>query len=85
MQNLFCLKKVTLSSTDFSGVSINNQLYVSMSILPLLMRTLQRKKMIHHVLYLGSAVTIKLTEQTLSLKTYHEIDISYGHSDGIAE
>ena len=48
-------------------------------------KDLQRKKMIHHVLYLGSAVTIKLTEQTLPLKTYHEIDISCSHSDGIAE
>ena len=66
-------KTFTLSFTDFSRLNINNKVYVS----PSLYKNLQHRKMIHHVFCLGSVVAIKLTDQSLSLKIYHGIDIPY--------
>ena len=66
-------KTFTLSFTDFSRLNINNKVYVN----PSLYKNLQHRKMIHHVFCLGSVVAIKLTDQSLSLKIYHGIDIPY--------
>ena len=58
-----------------------------MSMLPLLTeisKDLQRRKVISHVFCLGSVVTVKLTEQTLLLKTYHEGHVLYSQSDSMA-
>ena len=41
--------------------------------------------MIYHIFCLGSVVAIKLIEQTLPLKIYHESDIPYSQSDSTAE
>ena len=41
--------------------------------------------MIHHVFCLGSVVEIKLTDQSLPLKIYHDCDIPYSQSGSIAE
>ena len=84
-------KKFTLSSTDFSRLNINNKVYVNPSLYPYyrylwgLCKDLQRRKMIHHVFCLGSVVAIKLTDQSLPLKIYHDSDIPYSQSDSIAE
>ena len=84
-------KKFTLSSTDFSRLNINNKVYVNPSLCPyyhyiwVRYKDLQRKKMIHHVFCLGSAVAIKLTDQSLPLNIYHDSDIPYSQSDSIAE
>ena len=59
-----------------------------MSVLSLFMgrcKDLQRRKMIHHVFCLGSVVEIKLTDQSLPLKIYHDCDIPYSQSGSIAE
>ena len=74
-------KKFALSSTDFSKLNINNKLYVNPSLCPSYRclwgqcKDLQRRNMIHHVCCLGTVVAIKLTEQSLQLKIYHESDI----------
>ena len=84
-------KKFTLSSTDFSRLNINNKLYVKPSLCPCYRylwgrcKELQRRKMIRHVFCLGRVVAIKLSEQTLPLKIYHEYYIPYSQSDSIAE
>ena len=84
-------KKFTLSSTDFSRLNINNKVYVKPSLCPYYRyiwgrcKDLQRRKMIHHVFCLGSVVAIKLTDQSLPLKTYHDSDIPYSQSDSTAE
>ena len=84
-------KKFTLSSTDFSRLNINNKVYVNPSLCPYYRylwgrcKDLQRRKMIHHVFCLGSVVAIKLTDQSLPLKIYHNSDIPYSQSDSIAE
>ena len=84
-------KKFTLSSTDFSRLNINNKVYVNPSVFPYYRylwgrcKDLQRRKMIHHVFCLGSVVAIKLTDQSLPLKIYHDSDILYSQSDSIAE
>ena len=84
-------KRFTLSSTDFSRLNINNKVYVNPSLCPYYRylwgrcKDLQRRKMIHHVFYLGSVVAIKLTDQSLPLKIYHDSDILYSQSDSIAE
>ena len=82
-------KKFTLSSKDFSRLNINNKLFVFVkpSLCPYYCyswercKDLQRRKMIHHVFCLGSVVAIKLTEQSLSLKIYHESDIPCSQSN----
>ena len=38
-----------------------------------------------HVFSLGSVIAIKLTDQSLPLKIYHNSDIPYSQSDSIAE
>ena len=84
-------KKFTLSSTDFSRLNINNKVYVNPSVFPYYRylwgrcKDLQRRKMIHHVFCLGSVVAIKLTDQSLPLKIYHDSDIPYSQSHSIAE
>ena len=84
-------KKFTLSSTDFSRLNINNKVYVNPSLCPYYRylwgrcKDLQRRKMMHHVFCLGSVVAIKLTDQSLPLKIYHDSDIPYSQSDSIAE
>ena len=68
-------KKFTLSSMDFSRLKV----YVNLSLCPyyrylrVRCKDLQCRK-IHHVFYLGSAVAIKLTDQSLPLKIYHDSD-----------
>ena len=84
-------KKFTLSSTDFPRLNINNKLYVNPCPCPYYRylwgrcKDLHRRKMMHHVFCLWKVVAIKLTEQTLPLKIYHESDIPYSQSDSIAE
>ena len=84
-------KKIALSSTDFSRLNINNKVYVNLSLclhycyLWGWCKDLQHRKMIHHVFCLGSVVTIKLTDQSLPLKIYHDSDIPYSQSDSIAD
>ena len=84
-------KKFILSSTDFSRLNINNKVYANPSLCPYYRylwgrcKDLQRRKMIHHVFCLGSAVAIKLTDQSLPLKIYHDSDIPYSQSHSIAE
>ena len=80
----------TMSSTAFSRLNIN-KVYVSPSLCPYYRylwgrcKDLQRRKIIHYIFCLESVVAIKLTEQTLPLKMYHESDIPYSQSDSIAE
>ena len=85
-------KKFTLSSTDFSRLNINNKVNnVNPSLCPYYhylwgrCKDLQRRKMIHHVFYLGSVVAIELTDQSLPLRIYHDGDIPYSQSDSTAE
>ena len=84
-------KKFTLSSTDFSRLNINNKVYVNPPLCPYYRylrgrcKDLQRREMIHHVFCLGSVVAIKLLDQSLLLKIYHDSDIPYSQSDSIAE
>ena len=76
-------KEFTLSSTDFSRLTINNKLYVNPSsclhyrYLWGRRKDLQQRKMIHHAFCLGSVVAIKLSEKTLLLKIYNEYYIPY--------
>ena len=76
---------------DFSRLNINNKVYVNLSLclhycyLWGWCKDLQHRKMIHHVFCLGSVVTIKLTDQSLPLKIYHDSDIPYSQSDSIAD
>ena len=84
-------KNSTLSSTDFSRINIYNRLYVNFSVCPYYRylwgqcKDMQQRKIIHYVFCLGSVVAIKLTEEILPLKIYHESDIPYSQSDSIAE
>ena len=84
-------KKFTLSSTDCSRLNINNKVYVNPPLCPYYRylrgrcKDLQRREMIHHVFCLGSVVAIKLLDQSLLLKIYHDSDIPYSQSDSIAE
>ena len=83
--------KFTLSSTDFSRLNTNNKAYVNPSLCPYYRylwgrcKDLQGRKMIHRVFCLGSVVAIKLTDQSLPLKIYHDSNIPCGQSDSIAE
>ena len=84
-------KNFTLSSTDFSRLNINNKIYVNPSLCPYYRylwgrcKDLQRRKMIRHVFCLGSVLAIKLTDQSLPLKIYHNSDIPCSQSDSIAK
>ena len=83
--------KFTLSSKEFSRLNINNKVYVNPSLCPYYCylwgwcKDIQCRKMIHHVFSLGSVVAIKLTDQSLPLKIYHDSDIPCGQSDSTAE
>ena len=81
----------TLSSTDLFRLNMNNKVYVKPCLCPYYRylwgrcKYLQHRKMIHHVSCLESVVAIKLTDQPLSLKIYHDSDIPYSRSDSIAD
>ena len=70
-------KKFTLSSMDFSRHNINYKVYVNPSLCMYYRylwgrcKDLQCRQMIHHVFCLGRVVVIKLTDQPLPIKIYH--------------
>ena len=76
---------------DFSRLNINNKVYVNSSLCAYYCylwgrcKDLQCRKMIHHVFCLGSVVAIKLTDQLLLLKIYHDSHIPYSQSDSISD
>ena len=76
---------------DFSRLNINNKVYVNSSLCAYYCylwgrcKDLQCRKMIHHVFWLGSVVAIKLTDQLLLLKIYHDSHIPYSQSDSISD
>ena len=80
-----------LHTSCSSAFNINNKVYINPSLCPYYRyiwgqcKDLQRRKMTHHVFCLGSAVAIKLTDQSLPLKIYHDSDIPYSQLDSIAE
>ena len=69
----------------------NNKVYVNPSLCPYYhylwgwFKDLQLRVMIHHVFCIVNVVSIKLTDQSLPLKIYHDSDIRYSQSDGTAE
>ena len=81
--------QTSISNKDFSHLNVHGKVFVSVSLCPYhhyiwgKWKDLQRRGKINQVFYLGSTITVKVTECSCSRKIFHECDLFDLNTDDV--